>query len=49
MLSWPDTGMLCTEYHVRKGPKLAHVGVDTSALFDICEINHEISLDNYGI
>ena len=49
MLTWPDTRMLCTECHVRKGPELVQVGFDPAALFDTCEINREISLDKYGI
>ena len=40
--------MLCTECHVKKGPELAQVGFDPAALFDACEINHEISIDKYG-
>ena len=41
--------MLCTECNVRKGTELAQVGFDPAALFDACEINHEIYLDKYGI
>ena len=41
--------MLHSECHVRKGPELAQVSFDPAAIFDACEINHEISLDKYGI
>ena len=45
VLTWPDTRMLCTECHVRKGPEVAQVSFDPAALFDACEINREISLE----
>ena len=38
----PDTGILCTECHVRKGPELAQDGFEPAVLVDACEINRNI-------